>query len=96
MMCSPIVIDGEQAGWLCGSQLGQHPPRCRFCDNWSELQCDGPKPGKKSGTCDAHLCRGHARTLPRKQFVNGKDDTVDLCPKCSAADFKAMDDAREP
>jgi hypothetical protein len=30
------------------------------CRRRATIQCDFPKPGRKSGTCDAWLCRGCA------------------------------------
>lgn len=51
------------------------PPPCA-CGALSRYQCDGPKPHRKSGTCDRHLCARHAQKI-------GPDRHH--CPDCAAA-----------
>lgn len=78
MGCTPVKLPGGGSAIVCTSER-RH--RCDFCHRWAEKRCDGPKvrPGRKSKTCDAWLCRHCATSRP------GQGDTVDLCPSCSKA-----------
>lgn len=67
--------DGKPIGILCGPRPRQH--KCAVCgEPGADRQCDGLRPDKKSGTCDAwiHLHCG--------RHENGDKD---FCPKCDAA-----------
>lgn len=55
-------------GFIC-TRGGLH--RCAFCVGSAVFQCDFPITTKKSGTCDAYLCRHHAQA---------KGGTVHWCP----------------
>jgi len=52
-------------------QRGKRWPSCSVpgCDRKAPLLCDFPIARKKSGTCDAKLCEGHAATQgPDRHF----------------------------
>lgn len=60
MTCKPIVLPGGVTAIACTRGPGR-PHRCAFCSGRGDFQCDFPIGTKKSGTCDAYLCRHHAR-----------------------------------
>lgn len=72
MTCTPFALPDGARGFVCGPTQ-----RCR-CGNRATLLCDWKVPGKKSGTCDAPICRKCATSpAPEK----------DLCAK-HAAEWK--------
>lgn len=73
MPCDRMSIPGGVAV-VCSR--GQKRSYCIVCASPATLLCDGPPPaGVKRKTCDAPLCRSHAKHV-------GPDR--DLCPGCAA------------
>lgn len=67
MDCQIVQVDGVRA-IVCGDH---RRPKCKACGKPSDRQCDWKMPGKRSGTCDAHVCSSCAvQPAPEK----------DLCP----------------
>lgn len=81
MGCTPFVIR-DQGGAVTGTGMlctrGRRPRRRCACGAVASLACDGPKPGRKSGTCDAPICRRCVSQCP----FHGPDR--DLCRACAA------------
>ena len=72
-MCERVALEGGGFAFVCG---GRYPRRRCACGARATLQCDWKVPGKRSGTCDAYVCRSCA-TSP----AAGKD----LCKRHTAA-----------
>jgi len=79
MPCEKIIVNGHVEAIVCSRTRRR---RCRWCENWAPFLCDGPKPAKKSRTCDAPMCADH-RNHVGVQVINGKGDSRDLCPDCT-------------
>lgn len=79
MTCDVIkFVDGSHA-IVC--HRGTRAKRCQFCNEHASFECDGPKPKKKSGTCDKRMCESH-RTKVRDTVTERVRDTVNHCPDC--------------
>lgn len=70
MTCERVAFPGG-GGVIC--IRGKRWPRCSMpgCEHPAPKLCDYPCPRKKSGTCDAKLCNGHAVVV---------GDDRDFCP----------------
>jgi len=72
MICAPFTFNLGNghlaAGIICGSGRVQ---RCRWCRRPATKLCDAAVPRRRSGTCDAPMCDGHATPFMR---------SGDLCP----------------
>lgn len=53
MVCEVITLDGGTRAIVCSSRKRQ---RCA-CGRVATLACDWKVPGRRSGTCDAPICR---------------------------------------
>jgi len=72
MPCEHVIMPGGGGAIVCSSSRRQ---RCA-CGRVATLLCDWKVPGKRSGTCDAPICRT-CSTSPAKD--------KDLCPKHAQA-----------
>ncbi len=77
MPCDPVRTPGGGIAIVCSR--GRRKP-CVVCGAPSPLLCDGPAPaGSKRKTCDAALCRAHAKHVGPNR---------DLCPSCAEGDAR--------
>lgn len=82
MPCTPFKTADGMTGIVCTGR--RKAPKCCQCGRVSTLQCDWKVPGKKSGTCDKHICFVCAYSpAPNK----------DLCPPHTKA-WRAWQEAR--
>lgn len=85
MACHDIKMPDGTRGVVC---IRERRRRCVACGELgAERLCDGKKPGKKSGTCDAPVC-------VRCSFSPAKE--VDYCPACRAGIEGKLMDTRPP
>jgi hypothetical protein len=72
MRCERIMLPDGSRGFVCFDR--RRMPRCsvRDCGAISGYQCDAPVAGRRSGTCDKHVCAKHR--VPRGAGV-------DYCPE---------------
>jgi hypothetical protein len=81
MTCETFKV-GEGFAIVCNR--GKRWPRCSVpgCDRPAPFLCDFSVSRKKSGTCDAKLCEGHAVAQPSHHRVEpgSTPDRVDFCP----------------
>lgn len=77
MPCTPFAIVDE-SGAVTGRIVCTRGRRRRpcACGRTSSLLCDGPRPSRRSGTCDAPICTSCATTIGPDQH---------LCRACVAA-----------
>lgn len=63
MTCTPFGGNGF-SGVICSR--GRRAPKCSVpgCERPGERECDFEVARKKSGTCDAKVCTGHAHREP--------------------------------
>lgn len=65
-MCDHIKFSDGTEGIICGMR---HTKRFCACGRAADLLCDWKVPGRKSGTCDAGVCRNHAmQVAPNKHL----------------------------
>lgn len=85
MAChNTVTVDG-MVGYVC---VRERRRRCVACGELgAERLCDGKKPSKKSGTCDAPVCVKCAFRMA---------ENVDLCPPCFRFEEKKPMDTRPP
>lgn len=67
MTCERVSLPGGITAIVCGTR---RKPRCK-CGQPAPLLCDWKVPGKKSGTCDAPIC---------KRCATSPAPDKDLCP----------------
>jgi hypothetical protein len=81
MVCERYKLRDGTVAIVCSR--GVRPRKCQVagCDSYAEYECDGPRPRKKSGTCDKRLCEEH-RTKVGDVEVSDVEDTIDYCPEC--------------
>lgn len=60
MACRTFVLGDGSVGIACGPRGKRHACSAPNCTAPSSKQCDYPVKGRKSGTCDKHLCARHA------------------------------------
>ena len=72
--------DGSTAIVCSRDKRKRKPPRCVGCGAEATLLCDWPNPRKKSGTCDAPICRECA-SRPDNVASADRHDSYDLCPR---------------
>jgi hypothetical protein len=56
-VCENVPLPGGGFAIICG---GRHRPRYCACGRESTFLCDWKVSEKKSGTCDAPICKAHA------------------------------------
>jgi hypothetical protein len=78
--CLPLEVNGAR-GFVC---MDVRVRKCRVRKKREGTrECDGPKPSRKSGTCDTLLCEGCRVLRPRRPGEAG--EPLDLCPRCAAS-----------
>lgn len=72
MACERMDLPGGGTAIVCGLRRR----RCATCGSEGTLLCDGPpRAGAKKKTCDAPICKAHAKEIGPDQH---------LCPRCVA------------
>lgn len=69
MTCTPVTLENGTRAIVCGPR--QKKARCSSCGKPADLLCDWKVKSRRSGTCDAPICRDCTHKPAR-----GKD----LCP----------------
>lgn len=77
MPCTPFTLPGGARGFVC-TRSRRTAPRCA-CGKPSQFQCDA-EAGRRSGTCDRHMCTSCATELAPDLHV---------CPKHTASKLPA-------
>lgn len=69
MVCKTVPLPGGGAAIVCGPR--ERRRKCRWCGRPADLLCDWKVPSRRSGTCDAPMCKDHSTSpAPEK----------DICP----------------
>lgn len=86
MTCDVLVDKQDGTRTIICTGRRAHPKWRKVCsvcrDRFATLECDGKKPRKQSGTCDAALCEVCTYRPPNVVAGVPWVETVDLCPKC--------------
>jgi len=78
MTCN-IIKTNEYTAFVC--TRGSSSERCQTCGNKSNLLCDFPLRGEKTGkTCDRKICRGCTKNIDGKDYCPAHAKMINFNP----------------